>query len=125
MDPTQKERNSKLTASLIVYVDNELGLDTPKNIIAAANDFYGQGEKLSVMVPMLCSKLTAMSDELRDIVIYNGRNPIARELAQWWEEHQAADAKRLREEKEMKEREKLRDAAIAKLTPEERQALGL
>jgi len=47
------------------------------------------------------------------------------ELQMWWRDHQAADAKRKQDAKEAAELEKLRLAAMAKLSPEERKALGL
>jgi hypothetical protein len=43
-----------------------------------------------------------------------------RELTKWWEEHQKADKKR-----EKEEREKHRNSGLNKLTEEEKKALGL
>lgn len=47
------------------------------------------------------------------------------ELEAWWREHQEADARRRKEEKRRKNLEQRRDAALAKLTAEERDLLGL
>lgn len=47
------------------------------------------------------------------------------ELQMWWRDHQAADAKREQEGQESAELEEKRQAALAKLSPEDRKVLGL
>lgn len=47
------------------------------------------------------------------------------ELQMWWRDHKEADKKRIRQEKEKREQEKIRKQALSKLTPEERKSLGL
>ena len=47
------------------------------------------------------------------------------ELQIWWRDHKAADAKRRSQEEEEARRRQYRASARAKLTPEERRAVGL
>ncbi len=46
-------------------------------------------------------------------------------MADWWDEHQAADRKRIAKENAEAKRKALKEKAIKKLTKEERKALGL
>lgn len=46
-------------------------------------------------------------------------------LIAWWNAHQRADQVRLREEENRRAKARLRAAALAKLTPQERAALGV
>lgn len=47
------------------------------------------------------------------------------ELQLWWRDHQEQDARHEREQREAAAREEAKQRAMAKLTPEERAALGL
>jgi len=47
------------------------------------------------------------------------------EMAKWWEEHQAKDRARFRQEQEQERQDRLRARAINKLTTAEQKALGL
>lgn len=47
------------------------------------------------------------------------------EMQMWWRDHQIADKKRIQEELEAEKTEAARKRAIAKLTPYERELLGL
>lgn len=73
----------------------------------------------------LCDACRNMTEDQKQEIIYDGRNPSARKLADWWEEHQEAD--RRREAKEAKDAadDIIRKAALAKLTSEERRVLGV
>lgn len=44
---------------------------------------------------------------------------------EWWESHKAADAQRARESAEVRRQNKIREKALKKLTPEERNELGI
>ena len=124
-DPTNEQEATHLAARLLVYVNEKLGVDTPLNIRKAAETAFVTTANYKTLAPMLCGKVSAMSDKLREQVVYNARDPLSRELATWWEKHEAEDKKRLREELQEKKDKKARDAAIAKLTPRERKLLGL
>lgn len=69
------------------------------------------------LVATLCSRLQKIKKV--DVTKYS------LELQIWWRDHQEADQKRIKKEKEEKKRLKIRKTALAKLTPEERKSLGL
>ena len=61
----------------------------------------------------------------RDAIVYNAHDRGARDLADWWEDHQAADAEREASEAKEKRNEELRAGALSKLSLEEQKALGV
>lgn len=65
-------------------------------------------------VEKLCSKL-----QKEDVTKYS------LEMQLWWRDHQAADKKRLKEERAQIKDKKKKEEALAKLTPYERKLLGL
>lgn len=73
----------------------------------------------------LCSTIKKMSQHQLDTIVYDGRIKEARDLADWWEEHQEMDRKREKEEGERARLRKLKKGALAKLTDEERAVLGI
>lgn len=77
------------------------------------------------LTAMLCAALELMSEQDLDLVVYDARNPKSRALADWWEAHQKMDAERTAREAEKQARTALREVALAKLTREEKKALGL
>jgi hypothetical protein len=85
---------------------------------------------VDVPIAFLCGLLTVLENEdvvdlwLREID-WKEAGITKKEALEWWKEHKAEDElRRKREAKERKENE-LRISAMSKLTPEERQALGL
>lgn len=73
----------------------------------------------------LCSTLKKMSKDQLDTIVYDGRIKEARDLADWWEEHQEMDRQREKEEGEKARLRKVKKDALAKLTLEERTVLGI
>ena len=128
MEPTGKERQSKQAAELIVYVANMLcctGKQTviPSWIRDAAESIYGSSHKVDNLFQILCEMCSKMSTKEQGQIMYDGRNPMARCLADWWDRHQAADVKREDAAKKEREHEELRQSALAKLTDKEKAAL--
>jgi hypothetical protein len=72
-------------------------------------------------------RLTRVSCEIMAALEKIGLTPeqFGPEVRSWWTEHRAVDARREAAARALAEREKLRAAGLAKLTPEERKALGL
>lgn len=120
MDPTRREAELQRTAKLYAYALRQLRQPVSLNIESAANDVYCKAD----YVPQLCELLTSLTAEDLDRIVYNARDKVSRDLADWWEEHQQADLKRLQVEAEQR-KQALIKSAIAKLTREEAAALGL
>jgi adenylate kinase len=98
MNQTDKERQLQETAKLLVYVIESVGAEPSKRVLDAAADYYCKYDT----VPVLCNWIRHELDpEQIDKIMYDGRNPMARRLADWWEKHDEADQKREAAEKEM------------------------
>ena len=125
MNPTLKEINRRETSELICYVNRKLNLPTPTNIIEASQDIYGQGVELDEVVSLLCEKISSMTEQQKESIVYNAKNKTSRKLADWWEEHVEADKRRLKMELEEKKKKETMDEILKKLTPSEKEVLGL
>lgn len=131
LEPTAREREVQRAAQLLLYIEQAVpSAQMPPWVHAIADDahFYlhGSHEDHDRLIAYLCDwvkQLHAFGHAER--VMYDGHNPQARDLADWWEKHQAAD--RAREQREAAEARRacLIAEAKAKLTPEELEALGL
>lgn len=124
LEANESEVESNKAAKLLIYVYESI--DKTEKITAeikkASTAYYGDSENLEKWVIELCSVLRNMSEDKKNKIIYDGRNPKARDLADWWDRHQKADL--AREEKEAK-KEALIESARAKLTPDEIEAIGI
>ena len=115
MEPTQRERLLQETAQLYGYVLVETGERVPERVANAANDTYCRQD----FVSHLCAAITAMDVDTRHRVVYNAHDRTARRLADWWEEHQAADRMRIaREQAELRQQDQY-EQVIAKLSDDE------
>jgi len=123
LEATSREKELRRAAQLLVYVREQQRHPIEPFAKAAANDYYGNNDERPLV--LLCEALTCMEPEQRDSIVYNARSPMARNLADWWEEHQEADRKRVAEEKRQTLNIETRNHAIAKLTKAEREALGI
>lgn len=124
LEPTQRESESKTVAELIVYLFHSLDKPVPPTVYAAATDTYGDAGRADEFTALLCDKLKRLTNAQLAKWVYNGRSPAARKLADWWDEHQKIDAEKERDAKELKDLEAVKKKALAKLTPDERRALG-
>lgn len=106
---------------LLVHLYNSAGKKVPKYVHEATRGLYD-----SRIVPLLCDTFMAMSPASRERLLYgNARDKMARRLADWWEQHQEADRMRAIKDAARQRVAKVRAGALAKLTKEERQALGI
>jgi hypothetical protein len=101
MEPNQKERNSKEICEHLVYmvsqvVPNQYWIPLEDWIKRGAKEYYGVPDRIDDLTRILCNwcKLLETDGRWNDI-IYDGRNPKARRLADWWDEHKEADKERL------------------------------
>ena len=122
MEPTGKEKELQHTAKLLVYVYEKTNKTIHPSLKEAADDIYCKDDRA---VAVLCKVLTELDSSSRESLIYNSHDRTARDLANWWEEHQEADkARELHEIKKLSNAH-IRAAALEKLTEEEKKVLGL
>lgn len=108
------------TASLLVFLTKKLKRRVEKAWVKAIDHPHSCDD----LTPVLCGLLMKLGNKELTQIVYNARNPQSRRLADWWERHQAADRRRLREEAKEQALEERRERALAKLTPAEAAALG-
>ena len=94
MNPNAKEKALQETAKLLVFVLGELNEAVPQHVRAAAENPYCSVD----FVPMLCDRIRGMTCEQMTAIVYDGRNRMSRQLADWWEAHDQADRVRTAEE---------------------------
>jgi hypothetical protein len=122
MEPTTKEKQLQLTAQLYVWTVAQMDSEPTQASREQAGNMYCNHDYTAA----LCGLLTSMSDFARDNFIYGqARDPMARKLADWWEEHSAADKTRLAKEAVEQRRRIVRQQALAKLNAEEREVFGI
>ncbi len=121
LNQTNREKQLQQTAKFLVFVAKKLNNEPNKLWVKTANDYYAAVN----LVPELCSLLNEMNNEQINAIVYNAKDKTSRALADWYEEHKAADEKRIAAENEKLKKEKLIKSAKAKLTPAERKAVGL
>jgi hypothetical protein len=127
------ERESKRVANLIIYVAVAAQLDAKyffhkemdMNQVRKSTGYYGNAAAIDPLVRILCDIVGGFDEEQMTRIVYDGRLGHARDLAAWWQRHQAADVMRVREEEAAKKKAKVREAALSKLSDEEKDALGI
>ena len=85
----------------------------------AANDTWCKAD----FVPELCKTIRGMNENQLNTIVYNGRDKTSRDLANWWEEHEAADRAREAQERKEAEEKALAQTAMQKISKEELAAL--
>jgi hypothetical protein len=125
MGPTNYELEIAETVKNLIYARKELGMEINKELKAAASTIYFTKEEGDKWVAELCGILSGLSKAKENKLVYNAKSADSRKLADWWEEHQAADKKRIADEKKKTKEDQERKTALSKLTPKERKLLGL
>lgn len=122
MEPSSFEIRGAETSKILVWLKGVLGLPVlPEDCV-----YYNIGRgNLDHLVRELCAAIKTMTPEQIESIIYNPRDKMARLCATWKEEHDEADRVREQKEAARKNREAAKLAALSKLTPAERLALGL
>jgi len=102
MAPTGYELQIVKVAGLFLYVNDQLGRTVHSEVKMLAdhrNYCRVTREAGDRIVASLCALMTSLDPETLDQIVYKTRSHAARRLADWWEEHQAADRKREAAEK--------------------------
>ena len=124
MEATDAERAARNTFERLRNLLVMLNRDIPE-WISAGTSYYSTVAKHNDAAAKLCYMISKLTEKELDKYIYNGRSAESRKLAEWWEKHQQADAKRLKDEQQAKAKNATRKRALAKLTKAERAALGI
>lgn len=90
LNPTTKEAELQRVAKLIVHVCKRLGQVPSPSMVADAENQYCTNDHVWV----LCAKLNGIDEVTRELIIYDPYDRTSRDLANWWEDHQAADIER-------------------------------
>lgn len=85
------EKRLQETAQLLVFAMRKLGQSPTPVMTETADNDYARYD----FTPDLCKLINGLSEFEVDQIIYNGRDPMSRRLADWWERHQKADKERL------------------------------
>ncbi len=112
LEPNAREVELRRAARLLVFVHEKTGTTPPEWAVKEAANVYASDER---SVTELCAVLRAMPAAKRDKLVYNGRDAQARDLADWWDAHQAADAAREAAERAQASRARAETRARAKL----------
>lgn len=115
----ESKKRKKHLDDLFEYVSEAIALPDIRLIPEDGGSLY------SAKTRMLCTACKNMSEKLKDKLMYDGRNRMARKLADWWENHQRQDTKREARERKKAEFNRIRKKALTKLSAKERKALGL
>jgi hypothetical protein len=93
--PSQAQQANRVAARLLIVLNNKQNHLSSTQLLVDSTNTYLETDYVKV----LCERLTEMNAFDRDALLYgDARDASARELATWWEEHQARDAKRKAEE---------------------------
>jgi len=86
-------------------------------VLKICKDSQKQNDKLA---RMLCTVMQGLPPH--EVAIIVSQNE---EIADWWSKHKFADAAARKKQKQAAEKERLKKAALAKLTEEEKELFGL
>ena len=126
--PSWNDVEQKRVASHLLYLNQKegrVGSTDEDTLRRLANSGWRSPADLISTTRELCERLQTLAPSDLERIVYNARDPVSRDLADWWERHQKEDRERQQREDTEKAREALRSSAAAKLTAEERKALGL
>ena len=125
MEANEREKESVRVAKLICFLFPKIDKEVPADVKTAAAEYYGTVGLLDAHTALLCETLNNLPKSKMDAIVYNGRDPKARKLADWWDAHQKADRERKAKEKADAKTAATKKKALEKLTKAEREALGL
>lgn len=122
MEQRPEEKDRQQAANFLVYIHRCQQTPVPHWITVASKETYPTSDEAVIE---LCTVLTDMATRVRENIVYNSHDKTARALADWWEDHLAADQRRDKQEQALRRKKTLRKLALAKLTKDEKEALGI
>ena len=122
MEQTRKEAAIQHAAQIFGVVYNLLGMHVPQ-WLDDADCYYADDD---TVIPKLCEFMNGLPDDALDTLLYSdAKDKKRRAVADWWEKHEQVDRDREATTGRADRHEALRLSARAKLTPDERRAVGL
>jgi hypothetical protein len=98
LEPNAREKESVEVCKHLLYVLSRIDKETASlprfDLVQGAKDAYGVVNRLDEHTAELCRLCRGMNRKQRDTIMYDGRNPQARRLADWWDHHKAYDLAR-------------------------------
>lgn len=94
MEPNARERYSVDTAQLLEYVLKAQRLTVSPWVRDIARSEYGDHTRNDQLTSILCyhlKNIERFEPSEANRIIYDGRNPMARRVADWWEKHKKVD----------------------------------
>ena len=122
MEQNNKEKQLQETAKILSFVLEARGKEVTTEIKQASNDYYCKFEN---GVKLLCDEFRSMNETEMDTIVYNGRDSMSRRTANWFEIHEEADKLREVVSTQAELQKRVKEIAIAKLTPAEIEVLGI
>ena len=88
MEPKKHEIHQKLAANIRVWLREKLQMPISKQMVEAANHYYGAGGDPEE----LCEFLQSLGEEkVQKVVKSNINDPMSGKLLDWWHEHKEYD----------------------------------
>lgn len=126
LEPSRREKELQRAAKLYAYALDMFGEKLPEKERAklgvAASKMYCDKDYVPQLGSLLRQKRRECPARFNEVV-YDGRIAQARDLASWWQEHEAADRAREKKERDKNRAIKTVMKALEKLTKEERDVL--
>jgi hypothetical protein len=126
LNANEAERECKRAATLLVYISDAIGVKLSSvSYRRQAKDYYGANNVVSPRsaVTELCRVMKTLTPDQFNKFVYDGRDATARDLADWWQRHTAADRAREEHDAAVALKEKLMASARKKLTDDEWDAM--
>ncbi len=121
MEPSQREAESRRVAKLLVFLEDNTKLSFEPWVHVTADAFYGDVSRVHDLTAMLCEAC----GHLPESFFMNVRVREVRQLSEWWFTHQEVDKARIAREEAEEKKKQLAAQAMAKLSPEELEALNI
>ena len=127
MEPTAREHESQEVAWLLCYVKSSAGewasFKLTNLMQSASRSDYGEVSMVDEWTALLCATIRELPEDLKEKIIWNGRDANARRLAAWWDRHEAWDIERERKELKELETRALAKEAVKKISQSELNAI--
>lgn len=97
---TQAEKERMTASQMLITLNNKLGKKNPNWLIQASKDYYCNENKTYLA---LYQTIESLAEGQLEKLVYNGRDPEARKLADWYDNYKLNEDKRIKSIKEEKQ----------------------